>query len=80
MTDDSSIVQRPREYYDVAKLQLQSEFERFLDDPTTQALEAVKFGAWCFVNVSELANRHHCLSELLADLQARLASPATTGV
>jgi len=41
MTDDSSIVQRPREYYDVAKLQLQSEFERFLDDPTTQALEAV---------------------------------------
>jgi hypothetical protein len=38
MTDDSSIVQRPREYYDVAKLQLQSEFERFLDDPTTQAL------------------------------------------
>ena len=41
MTDDSSIVQRPREYYEVAKLQLQSEFERFLDDPTTQALEAV---------------------------------------
>lgn len=41
MPDDASIVQQPREYYDIAKLQLQTEFERFLENPTAQALEAV---------------------------------------
>jgi hypothetical protein len=39
--EDESIVLRPRESYDIAKLQIESEFERFLDHPVTQALEAV---------------------------------------
>ncbi|MGA3371649.1 MAG: hypothetical protein ABSC48_07795 [Terracidiphilus sp.] len=37
---DESLVLKPREFYDVAKLQLESEFERFLEHPLTQAMEA----------------------------------------
>jgi hypothetical protein len=39
--EDESIVQRPREAYDIAKLQQETEFERFLEHPLTQALEAL---------------------------------------
>jgi hypothetical protein len=42
--------------------------------------EQIKIGAGFFVNVSELATRNHRLSELFADLQARLMSPAPPGV
>jgi hypothetical protein len=42
--------------------------------------EQVKIGAGFFVNVSELATRHHRLSELLTYLQARLASPVAPDV
>jgi hypothetical protein len=45
-----------------------------------RASEQIKIGAGFFVNVSELATRHHCLSELFADLQALLTSQAPTDV
>jgi hypothetical protein len=39
--EDVSIVQIPREPYDIAKLQLETEFDRFLEHPCSQALEAI---------------------------------------
>lgn len=39
--ENESVVLKPREPYDIAKLQLESEFERFLEHPCTQALEAI---------------------------------------
>ena len=41
MPDDLSVVTKPKELFDIARLLLQTEFERFLDNPVTQALEAV---------------------------------------
>lgn len=38
---EESIVQKPREPYDIARLQLESEFEKFLEHPLGPALEAV---------------------------------------
>jgi hypothetical protein len=39
--NDESVVLKPRESYDIARLQLESEFERFLEHPLGPALEAV---------------------------------------
>ena len=36
---DESIVQKPREVFNIASLSLESEFERFLEHPVTAALE-----------------------------------------
>lgn len=38
---DESLVTRPSAPYDIAKLQLETEFERFLEHPLTQALEGI---------------------------------------
>jgi len=40
MPEEKSIVQKPREVFNIASLSLESEFERFLDQPVTSALEA----------------------------------------
>lgn len=39
--ENTSVVQTPRTPYDIAKQSLQTEFEKFLENPTTQVVEAL---------------------------------------